>query len=123
MSATALARFNARAAAFRTACWPVTVTIGNDTASPKTALAVSGTPPARLRNPDEHRSGYILATTRNFSILRSLIPATASLALGTDLTVTADTHNPATIGTIWRVKELHDSNAGAELVVRTERLD
>lgn len=123
MNASAIVSFNQLAAAARTAVWPVSITLGTDTANPKVGIDCSGTPPARLRNPDEHRSGYILATTRNFSLLRSLLPATATLALGTDITITADTHNPDTVGTIWRVKELHDSNGGAELVVRTERLD
>jgi hypothetical protein len=123
MDADSISEFNQLVAAARTALWPVTITIGNDTAAPKTALAVSGTPPAALRQPDEHRVGYVVTTSRNFSVLRSLIPGTAALRLGADLTVTADTHNPATVGTIWRVKELHDSNGGAEIVVRTERLD
>jgi hypothetical protein len=124
MDAESIAEFNQLAASSRADSWPVTVTLSSDPASPKEAMECAGTPPAKLRIPDEAtRAGYVLQTRRNFSVRRELLPAGASVALGTVFTVTADLHNPATVGTTWSCFELHDSNAGAELVARCFKLD
>ncbi len=123
MDSESVSEFNQLAAETRAATWPVTVTITTYPASPKKEIKCSGTPPSQVRVPDDSRAGYVLKTLRNFSILRSALPAGATLALGAVITITADRHNPATVGTSWSVSELFDSNAGAEMVVRTFRQD
>lgn len=123
MTSAALQSFATVAAAARAALWPCTVTIGNDTAAPKTSIALSGSPPKRTRLPDEHRGGYVEATVRTYLLLRSQIPGTASVALGTDFTVTADALNPGNVGTVWRTFELDDSSGGAEVRCVCRRLD
>ena len=126
--ATQLQRFAALAATdslglSRAQAWPVTVTLSTDTANPKTAVAGPGSPPAATRQRDELRGGYVERTTRTFCLLAADIPATATLRLGLELTVTADPLNPGTVGTVWRCFDLTGSNAGSEHRLVCFRLD
>lgn len=123
--------FAASAAAFesehvaphQSALWPCSFTLSTDPADPKKTIAAYGRPATRGRVPDEMRGGYIVRTVRAFALLRSQIPTGASVGLGTEFTVTADTHTPANIGTVWRCFEISDPSAGSQLRAGCFRLD
>lgn len=113
-----LSRFAAQGAARRAQAWAGSATVSGDLTARTHSLALSA--PTTQRTAAEFGAGWIEATTRTIMVRRSL---GLTLALGTTFSIVADPVNPHTIGTVWQIRELTDSDCGSEQRCVCFRLD
>lgn len=121
---TQIQQLTAQSARDRAVLWPVTVTLSTD--DDDNEIACSGTPPTATRQGDDLRTGFITRTLRTIMLTRAQLDAlstTPTVALGTEFTIVADTHNPALAGTVWRCFDFGQSNGGAEIRCVCFKLD
>lgn len=113
-----LLRFNHVAARFEVDAWGGKATVSTDPSGTAHCFAMSA--PRAERNAAEHGVGWQEQVVRTIAVRAA---QGLTLALGTRFTIVEDPANPETVGTVWSIRRLPGSTAGASIHCLCFRLD
>jgi hypothetical protein len=104
-----LQSFAARGAHRRAEAWGGKATVSTDLSGKAHCFSMS--PPRANRVASEHGAGWIQIVERVIMVKAS---QGLTIEVGTRFTITSDPLNPHTVGTVWSVQDMGDSDAGSE---------